>query len=54
MDARRIDTAIFLLMMSTWMPETCRKERSINVLNRILHLVGFIYENIQGCTVNKI
>ena len=23
----RIDTAIFLLMMGTWMPETCREEK---------------------------
>jgi len=23
----RKDTAIFLLMMSTWMPETCREEK---------------------------
>ena len=32
------------LMMGTWRPET---------LNRIMHLLGFIYEIIQGCTVNK-
>ena len=23
----RMDTAIFLLMMGTWMPETCREEK---------------------------
>ena len=23
----RLDTAIFLLMMGTWMPETCREEK---------------------------
>ena len=32
------------LMMGTWRPET---------LNRIVHLLGFIYEIIQGCMVNK-
>ena len=28
-----------------------RKE--INILRKIVHLVGFIYNIIQGCTVNK-
>jgi hypothetical protein len=50
----RIDTAIFPLIMGTWMPETCREEKYINILNRIVHGVGIIYEIIQGCTVNKI
>ena len=41
----RIDTASnFLLMMGAWMPETCREEKQINILNRIVHLAGFIYE----------
>jgi len=40
-------------MMGTWMPETCREQKSINILNRIVHLVGLIYEIIQGSTVNK-
>jgi len=35
------------------MPETCREEKQINILSIIEHLVGFIYEIIQGCTVNK-
>ena len=26
------------------MPETCREEKEINILNRIVHLVEFIYE----------
>ena len=43
----------FLLMMGAWMPETCREETKINILNRIVHLVGFICKIIQGCTVNK-
>jgi len=34
-------------MMGTWMPETCREERLINIVNRIVHLVGLIYEIIQ-------
>ena len=40
-DQCRIYTAIFLLMMGTWMPETCREEKYINILKRIVHLVGF-------------
>jgi hypothetical protein len=31
-------------MMGTWMAETRRKEKEINILNRIVHLVGLIYE----------
>ena len=58
------------LMMGTWMPETCREEKWINILNRIVRLVGFIYEISQmhfsrlhtiflvyvlsGCAVKKI
>jgi hypothetical protein len=42
----RKDTSIFLLMMGTWLPETCR-------VNRTVHLVGFIYEIIQGCRSKK-
>ena len=30
--------------MGTWMPETCREEKKINILNRIVQLVGFICE----------
>jgi len=31
-------------MMGTWMPETCREEKQINILNRIVHLVGLMYD----------
>jgi len=27
--------------------------REINILSRIVHLVGFICKIVQGCTVNK-
>jgi len=40
-------------MMGTWMPETCREEKYINILNGIVQLVGFICEIIQGCAVSK-
>jgi len=40
-------------MMGTWMPETCRDEKQINILNRIVHLFVLIYEIIQGCTFSK-
>ena len=43
----------FLPMMGTWMSETFREEIYINILKGIVHLVGFICEIIQGCTVNK-
>jgi len=43
----------FLLMVGAWMHETCKEGKYINILNRIVHLVGFIFESIRGCTVNK-
>jgi hypothetical protein len=29
------------------------QRKEINILNKIVHQVGFIYRDIQGCTVNK-
>jgi len=43
----------FLLMMGKWMPETCRGEKQINILNRIVHPVGFIYEIMQSARSTK-
>ena len=34
-------------MMGTWMPETCREEKEIIILNRIVHIVGFICEILE-------
>jgi hypothetical protein len=36
----------FLLMMGTWMSETCREEKQINILNGIVNLVWLICEII--------
>ena len=30
----RIDTVVFLLMMGTWMPKTCREEIQINIFTQ--------------------
>ena len=34
----------FPLMLGTWIPETCREEKCKDILDRIVHLVGLIYE----------
>jgi len=41
-------------MMGTWMPETCREEKEINILNRIVHAVGFIYEKHVNATLGLV
>ena len=42
-------------MMGMWMPETCREEKLINILNGIVHLVGLIYEgDTAGFTKNAL
>jgi len=40
-------------MMGTRMPETCREEKQINILNRIVHLVGFIYDKPSELHKNR-
>ena len=46
------DFTLPLLTMGTWMAET-RGQEKLNILNRIVHLVGLIYEIIQGWTVSR-
>jgi len=49
----RIDTTIFLLMMGTWMPETCKGREINQYIKQNCAAVGFIYEIIQGCKSTK-